>query len=215
MKFATSVLALVCILSFLAAQGQGNWKLKKEGNGIKVFSRETTSFKFDELKVECEVDGTLSQLAALLWDINEQESWVYKTKKSELLKAVSPTDVFFYTEVHSPWPYDNRDLIVRMTMKQQTANKVLIVEAKNVDNYMPLKKDNVRVKYSHAIWKVSPVNSNRIKIEYTIQLDLGDNIPAWVINLFSVNGPYETFSKLKKKIKLPKYAQAKYPFIVD
>jgi hypothetical protein len=215
MKSIRLLLVLTCVLFAVPAKSQENWKLRKESNGIKVFSRETKNFKFNELKVECEVDGTPSQLTALLLDINEQVDWVYKAKKSELLKTVSPGDVLFYTEVSSPWPYDNRDLIVHMTIKQQPANKVLTIEAKNVDNYLPLKKDIVRVKYSHAKWTVTPVNSNRVKIVYRIQLDLGDNIPAWVVNLFSVTGPYDTFTKLKKKIKLPKYAQAKYPFIVN
>jgi hypothetical protein len=214
-KFTTSILILVYIFFALPAKSQENWKLRKDKNGIKVYSRATTNYKFDELKVECEVDGTISQLAALLFDVNTQYEWAYKTKKSELLKKVNDADVFFYTEIECPWPYDNRDMVVHMTMQQNPANKVLSVQAKNVDNYLPLKKGIVRLKYSSAVWTVTPVSKQRIKIVYRIQLDLGENIPAWLTNMFAVDGPYDTFSNLKKKIKLPKYAQAKYAFIVD
>ena len=215
MKFTSFLLVLVCMLIHVSVKSQENWVLRKEKNGIKVFSRETKNFKFDELKVECEIDGRISQLAALLFDVNKQYEWVYKTSKSQLLKEVSAADVFFYTEIESPWPYDNRDMVVHMTMEQNPLNKVLTIFAKNVDNYLPVKKDIVRLKYSNATWTVTPISNKRFKIDYRIQLDLGDNIPAWVANLFSVNGPYESFSNLKEKIKLPKYAQAKYPFLVD
>ena len=203
------------MLAQVSVKGQENWVLRKEKNGIKVFSRETKNFKFDELKVECEIDGRISQLAALLFDVNKQYEWVYKTSKSQLLKEVSAADVFFYTEIESPWPYDNRDMVVHMTMEQNPLNKVLTIFAKNVDNYLPVKKDIVRLKYSNATWTVTPISNKRFKIDYRIQLDLGDKIPAWVANLFSVNGPYESFSNLKEKIKQPIYAQAKFPFLVD
>jgi hypothetical protein len=215
MKCISLILVLAGMLVQVSAKSQENWVLKKEKNGIRIFSRATKNFKFDELKVECEIDGRISQLAALLLDVNKQSEWVYKTSKSQLLKEVSPADVFFYTEIESPWPYDNRDMVVHMTMKQNPVNKVLTIDAKNVDNYLPVKKDIVRLKYSNATWTVTAISNTRFRIDYRIQLDLGDNIPAWVANLFSVNGPYESFSNLKEKIKQPKYAQAKFPFLTD
>lgn len=215
MKFISFALVLVCMAVQIQVKSQETWKLRKEKNGIKVFSRKTKNYNFDELKVECVLDGRLSQLAAVLFDVNKQYQWVYKTTKSELLKQVSAADVFFYTEIESPWPFDNRDLIVHMSMTQNPGNKTMTIEAKNVNNYLAEKKGIVRVKYSSALWTVTPVNSNQIKIDYRIQLDLGDGVPAWVVNLFSVNGPYESFSNLKQKIKQPQYAQAKFPLVVD
>ena len=215
MKFISPFLILVCILFGVPAKSQENWKLRKDKNGIKVFSRPSKSYKFDELKVECEIEGRISQLAALLFDVNTQYEWAYKTKKSELLKEVSPADVFFYTEIECPWPYQNRDMVVQMTMQQNPTSKVLTVQAKNVDNYIPLKKDIVRLTYSSAVWTVTPINNQRFKIVYQIQLDMGDNVPAWLTNLFAVDGPYDSFSNMRKQIKLPKYAQAKYASIVD
>jgi len=215
MKITSFLIVLVLVLLEIPAKSQENWTLRKDKNGIKVFSRETKNFKFDELRVECEIEGRVSQLAALLFDVNKQYEWVYKTSKSELLKEVNAADVFFYTEIECPWPYENRDLVVHMTMKQNPVNKILTIEAKNVNDYLPKKKDIVRLKYSNALWTVTPISNKRFKIDYRVQIDLGDGIPAWLINLFSVNGPYDSFSNLKEKIKLPKYAQAKYPFLVD
>ena len=214
-KFVTPFLILVCIVIAVPAKSQENWKLRKDKNGIKVFSRESKKYKFDELKVECEIEGRISQLAALLFDVNTQYKWAYKTKKSELLKEVNASDVFFYTEIECPWPYQNRDMVVHQTMQQNPANKVLIVQAKNADNFLPPKKDIVRLTYSNAVWTVTPINNQRFKIVYQIQLDMGENVPAWLTNLFAVDGPYDSFSNMRKQIKLPKYAQAKYASIVD
>ena len=213
MKFTTALL----ILSMwqVAAHGQEDWSLRKEKNGIKVFSRKMKNFKVDELKVEAVFDGRISQLAAVLFDVNNQYRWVYKTTKSQLLRSVNAADVFFYSEIECPWPFDNRDLVVHMTMAQHPSNKVLTIEAKSVNDYLPEKRNIVRIKYSNATWTVTPVNNKQFKIDYRIQIDLGEGVPAWLVNLFSVNGPYESFLNLKEKIKLPQYQQAKYPFILD
>lgn len=215
MKMKLFWLFAFSVLMQYAGSCQGAWTLKKDKNGIKVFSRKTTAFKFDEVKVECEFEGRISQLAAVLLDINRQKEWSYKTSKSELIKAVSPTDLIFYTEIESPWPYDNRYMVVRMIIKQNMQTKEMTVEAKNVDDNMPAKKNLVKIKYSNATWKVTPVAGNKYRIEYRLQVDPGDGVPAWLLNVFAVNGPYESFVNLKQKIKQPQYAQVKLPFIVD
>jgi hypothetical protein len=215
MKFSSFILALGCMLLQIPVKCQDDWTIRKDKNGIKVSSRKVKNYKFDELKVECVFEGRISQLASVLYDVNKQYQWVYKTTKSQLLKELSTSDVFFYTEIECPWPFDNRDLVVHMQMKQDPGNKVLTIEAKNVNDYLPEKKGIVRVKYSSAVWTVTPLNSHQFKIDYRIQIDLGDGVPAWLINLFSVNGPYDSFSNLKEKIKQPQYAHAKYPALLD
>lgn len=208
-------LLLFCLLLQTTAQCQEDWKLKKDKNGIKVYSRKTPDFKFDELKVDCIFEGKISQLAAVILDVKNQYQWVYKTAKSELLKQVTNADLFYYSEIECPWPFHNRDLIARMTITQNTSTKILSIVAKSVDNYLPSKKNLIRVKYSNALWTITPLNNAQFKVEYKIQIDPGDGVPAWILNMFATNGPYESFKNLKDKIMLPAYATAKFPFIKD
>jgi len=209
------ILVLICLVFQATAQCQEDWKLKKDKNGIKVYARKTPQFKFDELKVECVFNGRISQLAAVILDVSNQYQWVYKTAKSELLKQVAGGDLYYYSEIECPWPFDNRDLVARMTISQNTANKVLTIVAKSVDNYLPNKKNLVRVKYSDALWTITPLNNAQLKVEYKIQIDPGDGVPAWILNMFATNGPYESFKNLRDKIMLPAYVAAKFPFITD
>ncbi len=209
------IVVLICLLLQTTAQCQEDWKLKKDKNGIQVYSRKTPNFKFDELKVDCIFEGKISQLAAVILDVNNQYQWVYKTAKSELLKQVTDADLFYYSEIECPWPFDNRDLIARMTITQNTSTKILSIVAKSVDDYLPRKKNLVRVKYSSALWTITPLSNAQFKVEYKIQIDPGDGVPAWILNMFATNGPYESFKNLKDKIMLPAYAAAKFPFITD
>ena len=215
MKFVSFILMFTLLCVHKDGFAQENWTLKKDKNGIKVFSRKIKDFNVDELKVETIFEGSISQLAAVIFDVNNQYKWVYKTSKSQLLKAVNPADVYFYAEIECPWPFDNRDLISHMVLEQHPSTRVLTIDAKSISDYIPEKKGIVRIKYSKTTWTVTPINNRQFKVDYRIQIDLGDNVPAWLVNMFSINGPYESFVNLKEKMRSPQYAKAKFPMVVD
>ena len=214
MRYCSFILISVCLLFQFSGKAQDDWSLKKDKNNIKVFTRKTKNFKVDEIKVECEFEGRVSQLVAVLLDVKKHYEWVYKTTKSQFLKKNAETDLFFYTEIQVPWPFENRDLIVHMKMLQNSS-KTITIEANNVNDFMPDKKNIVRVKYSRANWIVTPLNNKKFKIEYRVQIDPGNGVPAWLLNLFISNGPYDTFLKLKEQIQRPQYLNARFPFIAD
>jgi len=215
LKYCSVILVLVCLLLQFSGKSQEDWSLKKDKNGIKVFTRKTKNFKVDEIKVECEFNGRISQQVAVILDVNKHYEWVYKAAKTQFLKKNSDADVFFYTEIMVPWPFQNRDLIARLKVVQNSSNKVVMIESNGVNDFIPEKKHIVRIKYSRSNWIITPLVNKKFRVEYRVQVDPGDGVPAWLLNLFIANGPYETFLKLKEQIQLPQYVNARFPFITD
>lgn len=199
----------------LPVAAQENWTLRKNDKGIQVYSRKTDSFRINELRVTTVMQAKLSQLVAAITDIQEHEKWVYKALNTKLLKRNSATDLFYYTEVDAPWPFDNRDVVMRMLVEQDAKTKVVTIHTLNVDNVYPFQKDIVRILVSRGKWSIMPVSTNQLQIEYRIQVDPGTGVPAWLINFFATNGPYETFLHLREHIKLPKYAEARLDYLVN
>lgn len=215
MKANLFSLLIVTMLFQPAVKGQEAWNLRKDKNGIKVFSRNVAGFKFNELKVESFFEGGVSQMVALVLDANSQKEWAYKTIKSEILKVNSESDLIYYEEVEAPWPFSNRDFVLHLNVQQNPQNKVVNINVEIVNDFLPEKKDIVRVKYFSATWVITQLNNHQFKLDYRIQIDPGTNIPAWLANLFSTNAPYESFMHLKERIKLPQYENAHPSFIVD
>jgi hypothetical protein len=52
----TIVFSALCFLGY----GQGNWELKSEKKGISIFTRTFPDSRFKAVKVECELEATLS-----------------------------------------------------------------------------------------------------------------------------------------------------------
>lgn len=201
------------LLCFTGAFAQGKWDLRTEKDGIKVYTRPFENSKIKEVKVECSVQATLSQMVAVLLDIKSSPEWIYHTKSCTLIKQVSPSELYYYSEISLPWPAENRDFVAHLSVSQNQHNKVVTVDGPAVPGFVPHKDGIVRISSSSGKWVISPAGKNEIKIEYTLQVDPGGAIPAWLVNMFAAEGPTQIFTKLKLQIQKPAYKDISLPFI--
>jgi len=179
-----------------AAIGQYNWKLSKDEDGIKVYQSEVKHSKFKSIKVECTLDGTYDKLMSILNDVTNQKNWVYNNKNSSILQRISPNDFYYYSETYLPWPMTNRDAIIHLKMNKDSLDRFLKISAVSVPGYAPEKSGMVRVPRSDISWYVTMPSAKTISIVYIFDAEPGGSLPAWVVNMFTDKGPYESFKKL-------------------
>ncbi|HXD76447.1 MAG TPA: START domain-containing protein [Puia sp.] len=208
-----SLVSLVCVCMVLGARGQQDWRLKKDQEGIRIYSRRAGGSPFDDIRVETILTGRLTALAAALLDIGNYPRWSFHCEKAYVLRRVTPSELYFYSLIRSPWPASDRDLAVHLRLHQDTVTHVLYVDADEVAGYIPAKKGIVRVPKSLERWKVTPLPGGQMSVSYFLQLDPGADAPSWLINAFSTSGPYETFSHLREQLREPIYRDATPPFI--
>ena len=194
---------------------QYEWNLKKDKEGIRVYSRTSEHSKFNEIKAEFGIRARLSELAAVMLDADDHVQWQYSTKSSYLLQRLSDSELYFYNEINAPWPVANRDLIVHLKISQDRTSRVMTIAAVCTPGFSPSYPSIVRVPVSKAIWTVTPVNNDSLHVEYVLEIDPGGSVPAWLINMFASRGPYESFRNLRQQVLLPKYRNVHLSFIAD
>lgn len=192
----------------IGAFSQSNWNLITEDEGIKVFSKTVPDSKIKALKVECILKASSEQLAVLLLDVNAAAEWVFHTKSCVLVRKISASELYYYTEVSLPWPLENRDFVAHIKVSKDPLTSVVTVNAPAVPGFVPAKKGIVRINHSKGLWILTPVDKERIKVEYTLQVDPGGALPAWLVNTFAAQGPLESFKSMRKQLQLPKYKNA-------
>jgi len=212
-KYTRTILIFSFFFVPICLNAQVNWDLKKDKDDIKVYTGNSPNSSFKSVKVTTVLTGTLSQLTALLLDVDAHKDWVYSTKYSYLVKQLSPSEQIYYSEIDLPWPLSNREIVVRMDILQDPISKVMVVRIENADNSIEVKSGTVRVPASSVTWKVTPLDKNSLSIEYYGQADPGGTVPAWAANSFCTKGPFETFRNLRKLISSPVYANASFDFI--
>ncbi|WP_221392495.1 START domain-containing protein [Dyadobacter sp. NIV53] len=211
----TIILLLFFCFEITSVFGQSVWKLVTEEEGITVFSKVVPGSKIKALKVECILKSSASQLVELLLDVNTADQWVYRTKSCVLLKKVSASELYYYSEVSLPWPLENRDFVAHIAVSQHPATKVITVDAPAIPGWVEDKKGIVRINHSKGLWIITPIGKEKVKLEYTLQVDPGGIIPAWAVNMFAAQGPIESFKNMKKQLQLPRYKNVVLGFIKD
>ena len=186
--------------------------MKRDEDGIKVYTAATTNSDFKSIKVESTLNATLTQFVAFLLDVDKQSQWVYNSKSTRLLKKIASNEFIFYSEVEVPWPCTNRDYIAHFVIRQ-VSPQALTIDSHTEPDFLPVKKGIVRVRNSTSHWDVTLINKDEVKIIYTVQFDPAGDIPAWLTNLFVTKGPYETFENLRKGLADPIYRNAQVDFI--
>jgi hypothetical protein len=204
--------ALVLCTDSLAQDG---WKLKTDKDEVQVYMKAEENTSYKSVKTITTVRTTLSAVSAILLDVLKTPDWVYGTKKCSLLKKESPTSLYYYAEMGMPWPVSNRDFVIRISLTQNPQTKVVTVIATNLPTYIPEKDGLVRIQRSSGRWTISPAGNGMVRVEYILLVDPGGSLPASIVNMFSYNGPLQSFKNLRSQVNKPEYAKMQLPFIIE
>ena len=176
-------------------------KLKKDTDGIMIYACKSDNAKFRSLKADFTIENTsLNDLVALLQNVAKYPEWQYNMTSSEILRRESDESVITRSVIDAPWPVENRELIVRYQIVQNQQQGEISIDARTLAYDYPKSKGLVRIPFSHAEWVVKQIGSD-LKVNYSLSVDPGGSIPAWLVNMSIAEGPYHTFTNLKKELE--------------
>lgn len=213
--YARLAMLLLLLTGVNKTLAQTDWKLNTDKEGIKIYTSLVANSKIKAVKVNCNVHATLSQFITVLLDIKSAHEWVYHTKSATLIKQVSPSELYYYSEVNIPWPVQNRDFVAHLTVTQHPVTKVVTVDGPAVAGMVPVKDNIVRIEHSTGKWVITPLANGYLNIVYTLHVDPGGSLPAWLINMFATEGPYKIFEKLKEQLQKPAYRDMKLAYLEE
>jgi hypothetical protein len=203
MKFiAIKITCLVLCSGFVSSVvGQYNWQLSKVKDGIRVYQSAVKYSNYKSIKVECTLEGNYDKLIAVLNNVTGQKEWVYNNKTAYILKRINSNELYYYSETSLPWPMSNRDAVVHLKIDKDSLNRFVNITSVSVPDYIGEKSGKVRVTRSSVSWNVTMPTAKTLSIIYIFEADPGGSLPAWVVNMFSEKGPYESFKKLGEILK--------------
>jgi len=197
MKAVLKIILLI-LLNFNIASifAQVNeWKLRKDDDGIIVYSREKKISGNIEFKATSIYKTNIDALLKVFQDVEGYTRWMADVKVSKVLKKVDSTEHYLYMETEVPWPLKNRDIPFYQKLIRTGSSIKITLEGK--PNYIAHMEGITRIEYATGYWEFIPLPKNKVKVIYQLSADPGLNIPDWILNLFIVDGPFETLSNLK------------------
>jgi hypothetical protein len=162
----------------LQATARDDWQLETNKDGIQVYSRRPVGSRFKEIKVQCEMPGTLEQLVALYSDVANYHNVISNTRSAHVVRYVSETEFFYYLESQMPATVANRDLVLRLHFAYNQPTRALLITTTGVDGMVPPKAGVVRGPFWQGEWQVRAVSPGRLHIHYCFRVDPGGTLPV-------------------------------------
>jgi hypothetical protein len=191
--------AILSIANFAAAQN--DCQLKKQKQDLKVYTCSSPESKLKVLKAEMVIEDTsFKELLAFVRDINNCVTWQYNTIEAAALETRDNATIY-RTVIEAPWPASNREMILELTSSFDSAKNELTIVSRSIDYEYPESDDLVRVPFALGKWQVAAIEKNSLRVLYTLRIDPGGSVPAWLINMAMAEGPYTSFSNLKEELR--------------
>lgn len=205
--------------AFSEAGGEA-WALAKtsEDGAIQVYQRDHES-GFREFRAVTRVRSTLGGLIALFTDVQDMHEWVYRTREVRRLDVVGEREIFAYTVIGMPWPFEDRDAVLHIRVDQDPRSRVVVIRIESVADYYPLQANRVRMPVVESTWTVAPVGEGEIEVSFQGYGDPGGNLSSpwfsWFVDLTSWEAPLSTFQGLRRLVASGRLAGRRVQYIQE
>ena len=186
----------ILLLSFTYDDQEKDWELKKEADGISVYTRDVEGSNIKEFKATAHIASSQKTALDILIDIPNYPRWIEDVKYSEILNETEGGRNFYY-QLDLPWPVKDRDIAMTMKISPQEDKSVLL-ELTGRDDLIVENDDFIRMNNVLGQWLVIPVDDENCVVTYRFIADPEGYLPAWVINIFIVDGPYRTLLNMEE-----------------
>lgn len=188
------------------------WKLRREDDGIRVFTADVPDSKHAAVRSTMEVKTPLRELVALVLDTSACSTWAALCKESSIPKRRSDTEFHVYTYNDLPWPVKDRDAVTRVLWTVNPETGVAHMVAELTEGVVEADAKALRLSTGVTSWTFTP-KENGTLVENFAHIDPGGSMPAWVTNMLLVDSPYDTLVAMRDTVASGAYADAEVSFL--
>lgn len=212
-KLKLSIIMILCAQSLFSQSAE--WKEAKKKNGITVFTREYKGSDVEEYLGKVELEASLSQIVSLLTDPVACD-YIYHSCLEMTVLSNSNQKSIVYIRTGAPWPVANRDVVTERTMNQNPKSKVVNLRFQKTDAVMKASPAGVvRTESLYSNWRIIPVSSGKVLIEYQAHFEPGGSVPKSILNLVITNTPFNSLANIKKAVDEGKFKDTKLEWISE
>jgi hypothetical protein len=208
--------ALLGLLSFvLAALAMGasgepeepaEWELRKEGDGIRVFTRDShlPGLKTVRAETVLPIDDPYA-VVALLADEEASVELMDTVSFVEEVESDEPGTNHMRMVLDMPWPIKDRDVVAAMTMVHDEENRRFIMTLTGKPELIPVNSKYVRVPSFDSSYTLRYGREDGVHVTFESTVDPGGSIPAWVMNYGITGMPVNTLTNMRRLVTREKY----------
>lgn len=180
------------------------WVKYSDEDNIQVFeATEPHSSGLLPIKVHTVLNHPITKVITVMTDASRKTEWVPRLDISKTVEQVGFGDFIDYHSFDAPWPFEDRDFLVRIKTEYDLKKKEVHAEIYSVQHpKMPEVKGFVRGHtYSGNTFLKSIENDTKTYVEVAFFNDYKGDIPKWLINMVQLTWPRTFIAQLRTQLE--------------
>lgn len=181
-------------------ENPGEFEMVKNVSGIRISTRwvpVTKDRSARQVKAEYIVNGSVSQILAVLNDDDLFVKWMKGTKEYRRLKTVNSNMWYSYIQFSLPWPLRNQDCIIKYEIEEDKEGGKTVVHLKGVPAFLKAFDGVKRINHMEGSWSFTKLGNNKVSVEYIIFSNEKSKFPKWVTDPIIQNNMVETMDAFR------------------
>jgi len=198
------IFAFLLSSAFLHAKQDEDWTLRKEKNGIQVYTKKRAESNLYMYKVKTQINASVEKVYDQVIDFRENLKYMELVDSLKFLNHREDISYINYMRFDMPWPVTNREMVMEMDVHHHTDSIRLV--SNDLPGYVEQNKNYIQVEDFSEEW-IMKFNESQKTTYITIKgwVNPGGDIPAWIVNLFSVRTPFRFISGILSEVKQDSY----------
>ncbi len=188
-----------------AAVGDDGWTSEFDEDGMVVSSREAPGSSIREVRIVADVDAPARAVRNVVADHERAPETIPRVAEARVV-AREGNVAWVYQRLDVPVIRD-RDYTTRVIEEplEDSGGYRIRFEA-STDRGPPPREGVVRVERVRGAWEFLPVGGGRTRVTYTVAVDPGGIIPAFVANIAARTAVPDVIRALRRWAASPRYA---------
>ena len=215
---AVLIVFLTIAFSQTLIANDDNWIDKGEKNKVQLYWRDYPKSSIPEFKAITVVDASIATVLGVLLDIEACPKWIHQCKKAFVIDQPHPDEQIIYQINSIPFATD-RDAVMSAKLRYSDNADNITIAITNAMNYCgqvnkPRCADIANSKYLRlqsldGEYRLHKLDENRTEVTWQQHLELGGNLPAWIVRSKLDDLAYKSLYGLRQLAGKPEYQHLK------
>jgi hypothetical protein len=194
---------LHCLLMVpLMVCSQTDWEKKRDRNGIVIYTRVSEDNPLKEYRAQAKINYPILDVYEFSIDLERRPEWVIRCMGMEILDTIEDGLIRYHTRYDVPWPLADRDLVVSADLSFDGEKARLLTVSTELD--YPLEEGMIRMKSYREDVRLEKLDPQRTLFRAEGFADPGGTLPPWIINMFLVDGIYDSVIATREALEKDK-----------
>ncbi len=208
------IILTLCLIhvfpTFAGSSADSDWKLRKDKDGIMVFSRHVSGSKYEEFRGTVEIDASLAAGLALLDDTKVCPEWLYRCQSSKVLARRAGMERIIYQVTDLPFPAATRDAIFHARVHQLPSGDIRV----DLDSEPDYIEDTsfIRIRKARGHYLLEKISAERSRLTWTQFVDPAGQLPAFMVNSLLTDIPWRSLRRFRQLVTRSDYQKARFVY---